>query len=58
MGDPARKETVVDPALRVKGVDGLRVPDASVFPTMVTVNINNTVMMVAEKAAEMVCSVM
>jgi choline dehydrogenase len=58
MGDPARKETVVDPSLRVKGVDGLRVSDASVFPTMVTVNINNTVMMVAEKAAEIVCSVM
>jgi choline dehydrogenase-like flavoprotein len=51
MGDPARKETVVDPELRVKGVEGLRVCDASVFPTMVTVNINNTVMMVAEKAA-------
>lgn len=52
MGDPARKETVVDPALRVKGIGGLRVSDASVFPTMVTVNINNTVMMVAEKAAD------
>ncbi len=54
MGDPARSETVVDPELRVKGVGGLRVCDASVFPTMVTVNINNTVMMVAEKAAGLI----
>jgi choline dehydrogenase-like flavoprotein len=52
MGDPARKETVVGPDLKVKGIEGLRVCDASVFPTMVTVNINNTVMMVAEKAAD------
>ncbi|MFO1169444.1 MAG: GMC family oxidoreductase [Hyphomicrobiaceae bacterium] len=54
MGDPSRKETVVGPDLRVKGVDGLRVCDASVFPTMVTVNINNTVMMIAEKAADLI----
>ena len=52
MGDPARPRTVVSPDLRVKGIDALRVCDASVFPTMVTVNINNTVMMVAEKAAD------
>ncbi len=54
MGDPPRKETVVAPDLKVKGVEGLRVCDASVFPTMVTVNINNTVMMVAEKAADQI----
>jgi len=52
MGDPSARETVVDRQLRVKGLSGLRVCDASVFPTMVTVNINNTVMMVAEKAAD------
>ncbi len=52
MGDPARKETVVAPDLKVVGVEALRVCDASVFPAMVTVNINNTVMMVAEKAAD------
>ena len=47
---------VVTPDLKVKFVDGLRVCDASVFPSMVTVNINNTVMMVAEKAAEMIAT--
>ena len=45
---------VVTPDLRVKGVAGLRVADASVFPSMVTVNICNTVMMIAERAAEMI----
>ena len=44
-------ESVVSPELKVKGLQNIRVCDASVFPTMVTVNINNTVMMVAEKAA-------
>jgi len=46
--------SVVTPDLRVKGLDGLRVADASVFPSMVTVNICNTVMMVAERAAAMI----
>ncbi len=45
---------VVTPDLRVRGIDGLRIADASVFPSMVTVNINNTVMLVAERAAELV----
>lgn len=52
MGDPAMPRTVVAPNLKVKGVAGLRVADASVFPSMVSVNIANTVMMVAEKAAD------
>ncbi len=52
MGDPAAAMTVVDPSLKVIGIDGLRVCDASVFPSMVTVNIANTVMMIAEKAAD------
>ena len=45
---------VVTPDLRVKGVAQLRVADASVFPDMVTVNINNTVMMVAEHAGAII----
>ncbi len=52
MGDPAERMTVADPQLKVVGVEGLRVADASVFPSMVTVNIANTVMMVAEKAVD------
>jgi choline dehydrogenase len=45
---------VVDPSLRVRGVDGLRVADASVMPTIVTGNINTGIMMIAEKAADLV----
>ena len=44
---------VVDERLRVRGIDGLRVADASVMPTMPSGNINAPVIMVAEKGAEM-----
>jgi choline oxidase len=43
---------VVDPQLRVRGVQGLRVADASVFPTMIGVNPNITVMMIGERCAD------
>ncbi len=43
---------VVDSKLRVAGVDGLRVADASVMPEIVTGNTNAAVMMIAERAAE------
>jgi choline dehydrogenase-like flavoprotein len=45
---------VVSPTLAVNGVAGLSIADASVIPAVPTVNINNTVMMVAERAAELV----
>jgi len=45
---------VVDAELRVRGIMGLRVADASIFPKMVGGNINAAVVMVAEKAADMI----
>jgi choline dehydrogenase len=46
--------SVVDPRLRVYGVDGLRVVDASIFPTIPTGNINAPSIMVGERASEII----
>lgn len=45
---------VVDPQLRVRGIDGVRVADASVMPSIVTGNIHAGILMIAEKCADMV----
>ena len=49
--DPA---SVVDPALRVRGVEGLRICDSSVMPRLVSSNTNAPSMLIAEKAAELI----
>jgi choline dehydrogenase len=45
---------VVDTHLHVRGVEGLRVADASVMPTITSGNIHAPVMMIAERASDMI----
>jgi choline dehydrogenase len=54
MGPPSDADAVVDARLRVYGVPGLRVIDASIMPTITTGNINAPTVMIAEKGSDMI----
>jgi choline dehydrogenase-like flavoprotein len=54
MGTESDNTAVVDGKLRVFGIDRLRVVDASVMPDLVGGNINAPVIMIAEKAADLI----
>jgi choline dehydrogenase-like flavoprotein len=54
MGAPDDADAVLDPQLRVRGLDGVRVVDASVFPLIPGGNTNAPTIMVAERAADLI----
>ena len=54
MGDAGDQSAVVDSQLRMRGISNLRVADASIFPTMIGVNPNITIMMIGMKCADFI----
>ncbi|MGB2311127.1 MAG: GMC oxidoreductase, partial [Candidatus Puniceispirillaceae bacterium] len=54
MGAADDETAVVDPECRVRGLDGLRVVDSSIFPTIPNGNLNAPTIMVAERASDLI----
>ena len=55
MGSEQDADAVVDSELRVRDIEGLRVVDASVIPDAIGGNINAAVIMIAERASDLIC---
>jgi choline dehydrogenase len=53
MGPDSDPTAVVDDRLKVKGLEGLRVIDASIMPTMLSANLNAAAMMIGEKGSDL-----
>ena len=54
MGPADAPWAVVDDQLRVHGMEGLRVIDASIMPRMISANLNASTLMIADKASDMI----
>lgn len=54
MGPKWDPDAVVDPELKVYGIDRLRIADASIIPVIPSGHINSVIFMVGEKAADMI----
>ncbi len=54
MGPADSKWAVVDDQLRVHGLQGLRVIDASIMPRMISANLNASTLMIADKASDLI----
>jgi choline dehydrogenase len=54
MGPASDPSAVVDDQLKVHGLEGLRVVDASIMPRMISANLNASTMMIADKASDLI----
>jgi choline dehydrogenase len=54
MGPSTDPTAVVDDRLRVHGLEGLRVVDASIMPRMISANLNASTLMIADKASDFI----